>query len=57
MKLTKKNFNLVIDYIDEQVNDDNWEFDEKTDLLYAFKKTIEIIKEEKKWLENKRTDY
>ena len=48
MKLTKKNFNLVIDYIDDQVNDDNGEFDEKSDLLYAFIKTIEIIKEEKK---------
>ena len=31
MKLTKKNFNLVIDYIDDQVNDDNGEFDETTD--------------------------
>ena len=47
MKLTKKNFNLVIDYIDDQVNDDNGEFDKKTDLLYAFKKTIEMIEEEK----------
>ena len=34
MKLTKENFNLIFNYIDEQVNDDvHGQFDEKSDFF------------------------
>ena len=45
MKLTKENFNKVFDYIDEQVNSTNGEFDEETNIVDAVKITIEMIKE------------
>ena len=45
MKLTKENFNKVFDYIDDQVNSTNGEFDKETDIVDAVQRTVEIIKE------------
>jgi len=45
MKLTKENFNKVFDYIDDQVNSTSGEFDEKTNIVDAVQRTVEIIKE------------
>jgi uncharacterized protein with HEPN domain len=45
MKLTKENFNKVFDYIDDQVNSTNGEFDEETNIVDAVQRTVEIIKE------------
>ena len=48
MKLTKENFNLIFNYIDEQVNDDvHGQFDEESDFLDVVKKAIEDIEENK----------
>ncbi len=42
----KENFNLIFNYIDEQVNDDvHGQFDEKSDFLDVVKKAIEDIEE------------
>ena len=45
MKLTKENFNKVFDYIDDQVNSTNGEFDKETDIVDAVQRTVEMIKE------------
>ena len=46
MKLTKENFNLIFNYIDEQVNDNvHGQYDEKSDFLDVVKKAIEDIEE------------
>ena len=46
MKLTKQNFTNVIDFIDEQINDEVFGlFDKDTDLIDAVKQTIEHLEE------------
>ena len=45
MKLTKENFNKVFDYIDDQVNSRNGEFDKETNIVDAVQRTVEMIKE------------
>jgi hypothetical protein len=46
MKLTKQNFTSVIDFIDEQINDNVFGlFDKDTDLIDAVKQTIEHLEE------------
>ena len=48
MKLTKKNFNDVFDFIDNQINDEVFGlFDEETDLIDAVKQAIEHLNERK----------
>ena len=46
MKLTEQNFTSVIDFINEQINDDVFGlFDKDTDLIDAVKQTIEHLQE------------
>ena len=46
MKLTQKNIKKVIDFIDEQINDDVFGlFDKETNLLGAVEQTIEHLQE------------
>ena len=50
MKLTKQNFTSVIDFIDEQINDNVFGlFDKDTDLIDAVKQTIEHLEEVQEW--------
>jgi len=46
MKLTLANLQIVNNYIIEQLQNDNGEFDNETDLLSAVERTIEMLKEE-----------
>ena len=43
MKLTKENFNKVFNFIDDQVNSDNGEFDKQTCIVDAVKRTVEMF--------------
>ena len=45
MKLTKENFNKVFNFIDDQVNSDNGEFDKQTCIVDAVKRTVEMFEE------------
>ena len=47
MKLTLDNLQIVNNYIIEQLQNDNGEFDNETDLLSAVDRTIEMLKEVK----------
>tara|TARA_Y100000004_G_scaffold142069_1_gene161564 strand:+ start:1188 stop:1331 length:144 start_codon:yes stop_codon:yes gene_type:complete len=47
MKLTLANLQIVNNYIIEQLQNDNGEFDNETDLLSAVDRTIEMLKEVK----------
>tara|TARA_Y100000004_G_scaffold51616_1_gene57143 strand:+ start:575 stop:715 length:141 start_codon:yes stop_codon:yes gene_type:complete len=46
MKLTLANLSFVSMYINEQLNNENGEFDNDTDLLNAVERTIEMLEEE-----------
>ena len=48
MELTLANLQIVNNYIIEQLQNDNGEFDNETDLLSAVDRTIEMLKEVKK---------
>ena len=48
MELTLANLQIVNNYIIEQLQNDNGEFDNETDLLSAVERTIEMLKEVKK---------
>ena len=45
MKLTKENFNKVFNFIDDQVNSDNGEFDKETCIVDAVKRTVEMLED------------
>ena len=46
MKLTKENFNKVFNFIDDQVNSDNGEFDKETCIVDAVKRTVEMLEDD-----------
>lgn len=46
MELTLANLQIVNNYIIEQLQNENGEFDNKTNLLSAVERTIEMLKEE-----------
>ena len=46
MKLDIKKLTAVYLYIQEQLSNENGEFDNKTDLLSAVERTIEMLEEE-----------
>ena len=46
MKLTKENFNKVFNFIDDQVNSDNGEFDKQTCIVDAVKRTVEMLEDD-----------
>jgi hypothetical protein len=45
MKLNNKNLKLVFNYIDNQLNDEQGEYDTETDLIVAVKSAINHLKE------------
>ena len=46
MKLTKENFNKVFNFIDDQVNSNNGEFDKQTCIVDAVKRTVEMLEDD-----------
>jgi len=46
MKLTLANLSFVSMYINEQLQSENGEFDNETNLLNAVERTIEMLEEE-----------